>query len=101
MGKLRLDVDDVHVESFVTATPSEMRGTVRAKSDTYLWCNSFHDTCWNNGCNTGITAQDYCPTAPEETCAGWGGCDPSGQNSAYTCEGTCSDYGCTVCNAWC
>lgn len=115
MGKLRLDVDSVQVESFITAAPEAMRGTVRAKSDTFdpwcftfqdtcftrLNCHSFQATCWNAGCNSGMTAPDYCPTAANETCAGWADCPGTGQNSQYTCEGTCSDYGCTVCNAWC
>jgi hypothetical protein len=101
MKKLRLDPENVQVESFLTSMPgSGMPGTVRAKSDTYLWCNSYQETCWNMGCNTGVTGPQ-CPTSEAETCNGWPGCPATGQNSEYTCEGTCSDYGCTVCNAWC
>ena len=99
MKKLRLDTDDVQVESFVTAAQQAVRGTVRAESDTRLYCYSFEQTCWNMGCNTGLTAPDYCPA--EETDNGMPGCGGTSENAGYTCDNTCSDYGCTVCNAWC
>lgn len=99
MRKLRLDTDDVRVESFVTATAAPVRGTVHAESDTRLYCHTFEETCWNMGCNTGITAPDYCHT--EETGNGMPGCPGTSEDGGYTCDQTCSDYGCTVCNAWC
>ncbi|HEX8904522.1 MAG TPA: hypothetical protein VF771_06755 [Longimicrobiaceae bacterium] len=83
MKKLRLEPEDVQVESFLTSTSAtSTRGTIRAKSE------------------TGITGPE-CPTSEAETCNGWPGCPATGQNSEYTCEGTCSDYGCTACNMWC
>jgi len=101
MAKLRLQPDEVQVESFVVASTEAMRGTVRAKSDTLLYCNTFEATCWNMGCNTGISAPAYCETAEDATCNGWPGCPGTSQNGGGTCDNTCSDYGCTVCEAWC
>ncbi len=99
MKKLKLDADSVQVESFVTALDEARRGTVHANSD--LWCRSFQPTCWNQGCNSGITAPEYCPTSEAETCNGYPGCPGTSAAPGYTCDSTCSDYGCTVCNAWC
>lgn len=101
MRKLKLELDAVEVESFVVADRAGLRGTVQAKSDTYLWCRTFEATCWNTGCNSGISAPDYCQTAEDQTCNGWPGCPGTSQDGGNTCDNTCSDYGCTVCHAWC
>ena len=101
MRKLKLDVDTVEVETFAVTGPGGERGTVHANTDTLLYCYSYEPTCWNYGCNTGVTAPDYCPTAADETCNGWPGCDATGQTTGYTADQTCSDQGCTVCVAWC
>jgi hypothetical protein len=99
MRKLRLDTDDVRVESFVTVAAAGVRGTVHAKSDSMLYCRTFEETCWNMGCKTGITNPEQCPA--DETGNGQPGCPGTSQAPGYTCDNTCSDYGCTLCNAWC
>lgn len=99
MKKLKLET--VEVESFVVSLASEFRGTVHGKDDTLLYCYSFAATCWNTGCTSGITAMEYCPTAQDETCNGWPGCTGTGDDTGWTADQTCSDYGCTVCVAWC
>lgn len=101
MKKLRLELDELQVDSFLTSTAESVPGTVRAKSDTVLWCRSFDYTCWNTGCQSGYSAPEYCPTAENETCAGWPGCNGSSDAGGYSCAGTCSDYGCTACGALC
>ena len=101
MKKLRLELDSVEVESFVVAGSTEMRGTVEGKNTFVLFCQTNQNTCWNWGCNGGISSPEYCPTAEDQTCNGWPGCPPTGADTGYTADQTCSDYGCTVCNAWC
>lgn len=100
MRKLKLELDTVQVESFAVTGPAAERGTVRGNTDTLLYCYSYAETCWNQGCNTGVTAYD-CPTAEDQTCNGWPGCGATGDTTGYTADQTCSDYGCTVCVAWC
>ncbi|HEU4557497.1 MAG TPA: hypothetical protein VFS20_06590 [Longimicrobium sp.] len=99
MKKLRLDAEDLQVESFPTDAAAALRGTVEANSAPF--CGSAQDTCWNMGCRSGYSAPEYCPTAADETCPGWPGCNGSSDAGGYSCDNTCSDYGCTACGALC
>ncbi|HEX2203176.1 MAG TPA: hypothetical protein VHG91_07750 [Longimicrobium sp.] len=101
MKKLRLTVDDLRVDTFVTAESIDPRGTVHG----HISCrctNAQGGTCGggascNGGatCDTdcsGITYVDSCPCEPETVY------DPS---CDYTCVETCHTQ-CVACTgAWC
>lgn len=110
MGKLKLNLDDLKVESFVT-TPGQHpgRGTVFAQDltqeETFCWtcqnCLTEGDTCGCTAvgcqtneytCNHGLTYT--CSTDPNGDCAplSWG---------PDTCQGSCTDNGCTACDQAC
>jgi len=93
MKKLRLELDGVKVESFEIARPTELRGTVRGK-ETGQW------TCYDMGCNTGITAVGYCPTDEAQSCPGYT-CNLTEGVEYNTCGGTCTARFCTVCDMAC
>lgn len=99
--KFRLEPDDLQVESFPTHAAAALRGTVEAHSGDPLFCGSAQPTCWNMGCRSGYSAPEYCPTAADQTCPGWAGCNGSSDAGGYSCDNTCSDYGCTACGALC
>ena len=75
MAKLRLDLDELSVESFDTAARAEEKGTV------------FGEQCT---CYTNCT----CPGCPscDETCADT--CGASCLETCVTCDPTCRDYSC-------
>ena len=98
MKKLRLEVDDLRVESFVVADSGDQKGTVHA----HVSCrctNAQGGTCGggascNGGatCDTdcsGVTYVDSCPCDPETAYAP--SCD-------YSCVETCATacIGCSV-----
>lgn len=67
MRKIRLEIDALHVESFVPAEQAVARGTVRGMASLY----------WED-------------CSPSETCPGAYPCDPSQQSCGGTCyENTC------------
>ena len=108
MKKLKLNLEDLRVESFQT-TPDDpwlARGTVRGYGDTPE-CTTNPVTC-EVTCNTAC-AQPGCPTYQ---CGGteWTNCDPScgptqcytdcGEYTCggeYTCPGICTTEGETTC----
>lgn len=122
MGKLKLNLEDLKVESFAT-TPD-----ARARRGTVFGQTHLPD-CNTQGCTEGCTmANDTCigPTCGE-SCAGWGcGSAPCTQEqtcpdtcnhgatyacatvtdcncftNGYTCDDTCTSQGCTACNNVC
>jgi hypothetical protein len=77
MNKLSLDIETIHVESFVTDEASGIRGTVHGKSveNTY-----WHGTlCWP-GCISD-TEQDSCAGGDSCSCPGPGECGRQTSNS--------------------
>lgn len=103
MKKLRLNHEDLRVESFTPVDPERRRGTVMAHSydtcyatcDPWFGCRTYQGTCHNGGCNGGFTS--LCGTEAHTDCPGLSECD----NTGNTCDATCSDYGCTGCLNWC
>src|SRR5881394_3338878 len=83
MKKLRLNLNDLKVSSFVTTpeTTEDGRGTVFART-------TFPTGCPNNCSAAECTQVTACPTC--FTCATCGG-DTCGD----TCNGTCLDQSCT------
>jgi hypothetical protein len=118
MKKLRLDGEDLRVETFSTMPllrPSE--GTVYGKDSfdtclglgcashrgescgcniTSMTCSNIHHTCQYT-CNCGLTYT--CATAGATDCPGETQCPPVSYD--YTCYGSCTDQGCTGCGAIC
>jgi len=120
MKKIRLDHDELRVESFPT-TPGSVRngGTVFGRGTGYpydtcvgLGCGSGGPSCgcgltpgclWTDEscqgtCNCGLTYT--CGTGDATDCPGDTQCAPWTQGS--TCEASCTDVqGCTACGAVC
>ncbi len=98
MKKLRLEHDDLRVESFATDGPDGLQGTVLGR-DTYMFCRTYQGTCVNTGCVTGLTHD--CGTAGATDCPQQSECAPYTQGPR-TCYETCTDVEwCTVCGAIC
>ena len=134
MGKkLRLDLEDLKVESFATTHGLESRrGTVFAQGDTAdlactvspatgcgascdAFCNTDQAGCGasmglpecgptntcGNTCHTNNTCcylTDGCQTANATDCPGETNC---GWSVDVSCANSCTDSGCTACNAAC
>lgn len=87
LTKLRLHLDDLHVESFETAEVEAERGTVEGYADTATGdrrgcaCDSQVNTCWG-GC---APSQAY-------SCPGQPGCD-DGETRYMTCMDSCGWQG--------
>lgn len=108
MKKLRLDHDDLKVESFRTESEAERQGTVLGHSlmtchetcDPWYFCQTYRETCHNRGCNTGLTSM--CQTEGATDCPGQSECGAYTQDGGNTCYGSCTDVeACTVCGAIC
>ncbi|HEX8906375.1 MAG TPA: hypothetical protein VF771_16115 [Longimicrobiaceae bacterium] len=94
MGKIRLNLESLAVQSFATTPAAPQRGTVRAAGAT----EADADTCWYS-CQT---------CAPDATCGGtcpidcgsdgWGACGGTAGGCLYTVQPTC--YG-SACDTWC
>jgi hypothetical protein len=86
MDKIRLDVDELRVQSFATAEGDAKRGTVHAHDAPTdqvecPTCNAAWDTCW-----------DTCAGSCGGSCdCGSGDC--SNNCATYDCSGTCY-WGC-------
>lgn len=103
MRKLRLDLDELAVESFDTSLGAAQRaGTVRGNADADAVgaaepADTYRQTCmidfcadsWQSGCLTcaGTCGQDTC----EDTC----------QDSCYSCYGQETCYGYATCITLC
>ncbi|HEU0015375.1 MAG TPA: hypothetical protein VFQ45_16925 [Longimicrobium sp.] len=129
MKKLRLEQDDLRVESFTTVDPSAgLRGTVLPREATWgtcdgmetcypyntcagLGCGSDHGSCgcgwsertcsWQDTCDyTCNCGLTYmCGTGGATDCPGMTDCAPWTED--ITCYGSCTDQGCTACGAVC
>lgn len=118
MGKLKLNLDDLKVESFATTPPiADLKGTVFGQdtiggascgqgATCLATCESECPGCgMTNACNTFSweqTCQDTCNHGLTYTCT----TDPNGDCAPLswgpdTCQGSCTDNGCTVCDNAC
>jgi hypothetical protein len=73
MRKLRMEIGDLHVESFEAVTDLARRGTVEARELTEATCNQFTcgQTCDPNdfSCNGQVTCYGpRCPASQYPTC---------------------------------
>ena len=97
MGKLKLDLDALTVETFDTTSPDESQGTIYGNQTgfscfphTCQLCRTIPHThcgwsCWVSGCNTcGPWA-----TCGQATCAG-----TCAATCAATCQATCTCFSC-------
>ena len=88
MGKIRLDVDALRVESFETSAGAAPRGTVRGHGDTLAY-----DRCDTNEANCTL----YCPggsggASCDGSCDSCYGCGTD--TAAASCNGTCAGATC-------
>lgn len=92
MSKLKLDLDDLAVESFDTAREEQkQRGTVRANEATE-W-----NTCQGPTCDPGNTCWDSC----DGVCGSYFCATGDDSCGAASCVYGCSSlnpYGCATCN---
>jgi hypothetical protein len=88
--KLRLDLQDLRVDSFVPTGPSgAKRGTVFGRNHTQqMNCYTYYYGCnysWDGG-----TCHQSCPDTCYNTCPGVGGCAPYEETQEPTClDATC------------
>lgn len=126
MKKLKLNLDDLRVESFATTPdPDGQHGTVFGQqlTDTCTCINTCEgcpteqgDTCgeptFMGCCVTGSPCQTdtcyhtcpcgftyWCATGIATDCPGQTNCPP--YTEGETCYGSCTDQGCTACGAVC
>lgn len=91
MEKVRLDLDELEVQSFVTTgADPQPRGTVHGNEQCSCQCcptDPALNTCWNS-------CADTCwATCAGDTC--WGSCGGSCDCGSNDCgSGDCSGYGC-------
>ena len=110
MKKLRLQLDELQVESFHTVRTEPARGTVRANAPTW-YCTEQIDCTYDYGCETqnescngscatcfGGTCENTCYNSCNGTCnvSCYGTCDAS----CNTCEFTCYESGCACTVQW-
>jgi hypothetical protein len=82
-AKLKLNLEDLSVDSFGTSDQKAEAGTVFAEQ-----C-----TCWTNCTCPGCPSCDTCQASCNGTCPGQASC---GQSCGYTCANTCWES----CNFW-
>lgn len=107
MKKLKLDLDNLRVDSFDT-TPAEGnggRGTVFGHAESFQYgctdgascdsCAGSCGTCEASCCGTCNTCYTNCGTCPcDYSCNG--SCYSCGGSCDYSCGGTCDQYDCTA-----
>ncbi|SRR6266550_5972850 len=106
MGKIKLNLEDLKVESFATTPDSAARrGTVFGQA-------TADDTCIGPTCGTSCpcpseqtcsyqeTCQDTCNHGATYGCATVTDCNCF-TNGDYTCYDTCTSQGCTACDNVC
>jgi hypothetical protein len=106
MKKLRLNHDDLRVESFGTEPGTQKRGTVMGQSgwatcDYWGTCSpSGQHTCYNTGCQSGLST--ICESEGVTDCPGYDTCDPASYDGGFTCHQSCTDIeACSFCGAMC
>lgn len=90
MSKLKLQLDELVVESFATADGKDGRGTVQG----YISCNTCEDLNCSVNCTGGTCGTDpatsTCPPGTNNTACGPGGSDPNA--SCYSDAPDCYTY---------
>jgi hypothetical protein len=102
MKKLRLDFDDLHVESFATANAGESQGTVNAHASFRNSCNpantcDYHETCggWDS---CFVTCIGSCPCEPDDPTFYATNCDTCAQTYCNSCGASnCHNTICVGC----
>lgn len=111
MNKLKLQLDDLQVESFQTERGKEaLRGTVKGNAPPTSFCTDYIDCTWDFGCETqlnscGGTCQTCAGGSCENTCYGscYGSCGATCATcgaSCFSCEYTCYESGCACSIQW-
>jgi len=60
MKKLRLELDELAVETFDTSVTDALEGTVHGHFTNFASCSFCHATCIETGCDTCDNSLDYC-----------------------------------------
>jgi hypothetical protein len=101
MKKLKLELDELQVESFQTERGMVQRGTVKGNAPPTSFCTEYIDCTWDFGCETQLAScEGTCNTCAggscEGTCGGscYGTCDASCNTCGYSCYE--SDCACTI-----
>ncbi|HEU4456989.1 MAG TPA: hypothetical protein VFR81_28225 [Longimicrobium sp.] len=68
MKKLRLELDELAVETFDTQAAPALEGTVHGYFTQVGTCSFCHATCIETGCDTCDNSLDYCTCACTEDC---------------------------------
>lgn len=95
MNKLRLELDDLHVDTFATS------GAARGEGGTVRGYNVTRGPSYDEPCIPDYT--DTCPPTQYYTCATacgscYNSCYGSCQNTCYTCwQNTCANASCDPC----
>jgi hypothetical protein len=108
MKKLRLNHEDLRVESFGTAPDARQRGTVMGRDYTY-GAFTCYEGCHASGeytchdprgqCN-GLSA--VCQSEGVTDCPGYDTCDPISYNGGFTCYNSCTNVeACSFCGQLC
>lgn len=102
MRKLKLNHDELKVDSFSTIIGSGTGGTVIGRDTsphpyTFGWnCQSYQETCYNRGCYGQLT------TEGATDCPGQSNCGSHTQDGNRTCAHSCTEIeACTFCGAVC
>lgn len=107
MKKLRLDHEELKVESFGTEPGEHPRGTVMGHTGytcdvwwgTGCGYNSGEATCYNTGCQSGLSS--VCNSEGVTDCPGYDTCEPA-SGGGFTCYQSCTDVeACSFCGAMC
>lgn len=101
MNKLRLSLEDIAVESFVTLPQRASRGTVAGHDVSDTTCQQIICDCPTNGyehtCNTcGNSCNGTCEASCNGTCGAGCGTPSAGGTCDFTCEHTCAN----TCDCW-
>jgi hypothetical protein len=93
-SKLKLNLDELTIDSFDTTANENARGTVVGEEQCTCWT-----ACGQNTCPGCPTCDASCNGTCGATCAGscYGTCD--GASCGYSCDGYCTQYDAT-CNGY-
>ncbi|HYH82974.1 MAG TPA: hypothetical protein VEX86_24480 [Longimicrobium sp.] len=80
MGKLKLELDELHVESFDVQRQDEVRGTVAGQNEP-----AYTESCGGSCVNTCVSCVNTCYNTCQASC--WNTCQ-----TCNTCEHHCSAF---------
>jgi len=106
MKKLKLQLDELQVESFQTARGHATRGTVQGNAPPTSMCTDYIDCTWDFGCETQVAScNGSCGNTCDATCGScngtcYGSCYGSCDATCFSCEYSCYESGCACSVQW-